>query len=157
MSTDSRCPKCSGVVEVHNPRSNSSSQSSHGGSRIIAPDGDVIIPEGNHAETYFTCSTCEIDFIPSELTIEDILPNLKIIGYVEIMLNHYFGVTPISTIFTNETTILIKNPLNHGSFLTQAKAKKQIIFITTYGNIKISGTILKKGRNGYKMTTMGDI
>jgi len=82
------------------------------------------------------------------------MENLKLTGYAEMLLNHYFGITPIKEIFTNDSTVLIRKPLSQESFLTKAKAEKQIIFITTHGKIKISGTILKSGRNSYKMTTM---
>ena len=112
------------------------------------------MPPGNDSESYYQCTNCPRDLIFSELTMEEIMSELKLTGYAEMLLNFYFGISPIKEIFTNTTTILIKKPLRQESFLTKLKAKKQIIFITTYQQIKIFGTILKNGRNSYKMTTM---
>ena len=155
MSEDVLCPVCDSVLELQNPGFGSQFQGHNGEGPVIAsPDGNIAMPPGDDSETYYRCTDCPRDLIFSELTMEEIMPNLTLIGYVEMCLNFYFGISPIREIFTNLTTILIKKPLSQESFLTKTKAKKQIIFITTYGNIKIFGTILKKGRNSYKMITM---
>lgn len=155
MSDSSLCPVCGSRLELQNPGFGSQFPVNNGQGPIIAsPDGDIELPSGGNPESYFHCSVCPRDLIFSELIMEELMPNLKLTGYAEMLLNHYFGIVPIKEIFTNVTTILIKKPLSQESFLTKAKAEKQIIFITIYGDIKIFGTILKNGRNSYKMTTM---
>lgn len=148
------CPICNNVLELKNPGFGNQFTDNGEGPRIATPDGDVKLPSGDNQESYFRCNTCPMDLIFSELFIEDIMAELKLTGYAEMLLNYYFGLTPIKQIFTNASTTLIKKPLSQASFLTKAKAEKQIIFITAHNEIKISGTILKNGRNSYKMTTM---
>lgn len=155
LSASNLCPICNNALELQNPGfGNQFNGNSEHGPVIASPDGDVELPSGSNSESYFHCSVCPRDLIFSELVMEEIIPNLKLTGYAEMLLNHYFGIVPFKEIFTNDATILIKKPLSQESFLTKAKAEKQTIFITTYGEIKISGTILKNGRNSYKMTTM---
>ena len=158
MNESPTCPICNNGLELQNRGfGNQFAGNPEEGPVIVAPDGDVILPPGEDSESYFHCDNCPLDLIFSELTMEQIIPELKLVGYAEILLNHYFGIVPFKEIFTNATTILIKKPLSQESFLTKVKAKKQIIFITTYNEIKILGTILKNGRNSYKMTTMETI
>ena len=158
MDMNDQCPFCNNSTKLQNP---SFSDQFHtdgvDNSDIVTPDGTVGFPEESDPNSFYKCDNCPIDYVKESMGIDEIVKNLDDNRNTAMLLNHYYGDTPFLELFTKENIRLFRKPPHAYSFVSKAKAEKQIFFVLTYNNKKTSGIILKTGRKSYKLSDLEEI
>jgi len=152
------CPVCNNIAKLQNPSFGDQFHTDEVDNADIAtPDGKVGFPEESEPNSFYKCDICPIDYVKESTDIDEIVKNLHGNRNTAMLLNHYYGEVPLLELFTKENVRLFRKPTHAYSFVSKAKAEKQIFFVLTYNDKKTSGIILKSGQKSYKLSDLGEV
>lgn len=152
------CPFCDRVTNLQNASFGDHFQANGvKNADINTPDGTVEFPQDSNPDSYYRCDVCSIDYVKEQTDLDEIVKNLFCNRNVAMLLNYYYGDTPINSLFIKENVKLFRKPSHAYSFVSKSKADKQIFFVLTYNDKKTSGIILNTGKNSYKLSDLEEI
>lgn len=159
MSMQDSCPFCGGITNLQNPSFGNHFHEDGAPNPIVTtPDGIVRLPSDTTSNPSYHCEPCNIDYVPESMPMSELLSNLTYSRNVGMLMDYYYGEnTPITDILTNQTVRLFRQAPTDDSFLAKYKSEKRIVFVINYNNKRTSGTILKTGRESYKMNTLEEV
>lgn len=151
-----KCLFCDNQIIIRNPDFADRFKKKGTSPIISTVDGDLKVKTRKNTKRYFSCSKCEIDYIPIKIDLELLLSNLQVKANVSVRLDYFYLGISLNDLILKHRTGIAKKPEDAASWVSKDLVKRQLLMGFNYNEVRTIGTFIrkKKTKDHYTMTML---